>query len=65
VAEKIAVVIDAKDLIYEGIATVTYKPLITFNIIAADAKDLIYEGIATSIMSMIEFTIPAPPTPKT
>jgi len=44
---------DAKDLIYEGIATLSSVVRRTTQTVFYDAKDLIYEGIATVSIIMI------------
>jgi len=43
---------DAKDLIYEGIATSSIKGIFAL-LKHSDAKDLIYEGIATEVMTLL------------
>jgi len=47
---------DAKDLIYEGIATFLMHQLI-LRCCYHDAKDLIYEGIATLLFDFVDYNI--------
>jgi len=56
--------LDAKDLIYEGIAT-SAPPLCTQQLVRHDAKDLIYEGIATICPDLGVLSTPLLQTPKT